>query len=92
MHPISGPVKILFDVELDFGVLARNIVENKRRLDAHILKIITDRRNGVTKSAMGGDDLLACFLERPDVFDDETIVDSLKGLIFAGQDTSHYTT
>ena len=69
-HPISGPVKILFDVELDFGTIATNIAENKRRMDAKFLKLVTDRRNGVTKSEMGGDDLLACFLERPDVFTD----------------------
>ena len=91
-HPVSGPIKMLFNVNVDFGALATNIVENKRRLNAHIMKIVTDRRNGVTTSQMNGDDLLACYLEQPDVFDDSVIVDSLKSLIFAGQDTTHQAT
>lgn len=82
---------MLFDADIDFGVMATNIVENRRRLDAVVLKIITDRRNGVTKSQMGGNDLLACFLERPDVFDDASIAGSLKTLILAGMDTTHYS-
>ena len=90
-NPISATAKILFDVDLKIGSFFDTVKANTARLHAHIDKYVQDRKAGVTKSEMEGNDLLTAFLENTDVFTDEMIVDGLIGLIFAAIDTSNLT-
>lgn len=69
-HPIGGLAKMLFDVNLEIGSYFTTCEANSVRLHAHIDKYVKDRKAGITKSQMNGDDLLSAFLENQDVFSD----------------------
>ena len=88
MNPVSAIAKILFDINLKYGPLHKTVQTNKDRLHRHINKYVQDRKTGVTKSQMEGNDLLTAFLENQDVFTDANIVDGLLGLIFAAIETT----
>ena len=63
MHPISGPLKILFDIRLELGEYFKILRDNSVRLKRQINKYIQRRKSGVDQSKMQGYDLLSVFLE-----------------------------
>ena len=87
-HPISGVAHILFGFNLEIGSYFKTCEANSVRLHAHLDKYVKDRKAGITKSQMNGDDLLSAFLQNQDVFSDAQIVDGLIGLILAAIDTT----
>ena len=62
-HPIAGPLNLLFGIDMEIGSFYRNVRENSRRMHAHLNKYLQDRKLGLTKSKMDGNDLLSVFLE-----------------------------
>jgi len=62
-HPLTGPLNVLFGIDLEIGSFYKNVHENSRRMHAHLNKYLQDRKSGLTKSKMDGNDLLSVFLE-----------------------------
>ena len=92
MHPISGPLHLLFDTKVEMGAYFRNLRENSARLKRQVNKYVQRRKSGVDQSKMQGYDLLSVFLEDQQMFSDERIVSNLIGFIFAATETTQYTT
>lgn len=88
-NPISAVAKILLDVDLKLGSFYPTCAANTARLHAHLDKYVQDRKAGITKSQMEGNDLLTAFLENQDVFSDAEIVDGLIGFILAAIETTN---
>ena len=92
MHPISGPLDMLFGLRVNMGYYYDQVCENSRRLNAQINKYIQRRKNGLDQSKMQGYDLLSVFLEDQNMFPDDKIVQNIIGFIFAAIETSQFTT
>ena len=57
------------------------------------MNYVRDRKLGKRKSkAFNKSDILSAFLEQPDIFSDEFIVDETMDLFFAGSETTQYAT
>ena len=67
-HPIGGPLRILFDIKLEFGSFSKNLYQNKERIHGKIRKYVQDRKNGITKSKMNEVDMLSVFLKESETF------------------------
>ena len=63
MHPITGPLKILFGLNIRYGAFEDTVAENGAKMHRHIMQKVQDRKNGLSKSKMQGYDLLSVFLE-----------------------------
>ena len=90
MHPIGGPLQILFGITTFKSELSTMLHENSKRLSKKVLSYVQDRKKGITKSKMNSCDLLAVFLEDQELFNDELIVRNLLGFIFAATETTHF--
>ena len=91
MHPITGPLKLLFGVRLEMGPYFTKMRENCARTHRQIMKYVQNRKKGLHKSTMNGYDLMSVFLEDQEAFPDEAIAQNLLMFIFAGVETTHYT-
>ena len=74
-NPISLLAVIFFNINLDFGPIAATCKANCVTVRNFILSYVQKRRQGVIKSAVKGVDMLSLFLESPDIFTDDYMVD-----------------
>ena len=87
-NPISGFLKILFDIDVEIGSYHKTVEQNSRSLYNHMNKYVQARKQGLTKSKMEGHDLLSAFLEDQKFWSDEHLIETLLGFIFAAIETT----
>ena len=74
-----------------FTEYQRVVANNGARQRAAIMDYVQKRKRGERESQVQGKaDLLTLFLQRPDVFDDELIVDELRDFFEAAMMTTPY--
>ena len=52
MHPISGPLDLLFDIKCEMGEFFKNLRDNSARLKRQVNKYVQRRKSGVDHSKM----------------------------------------
>ena len=83
-NPISLVAHIFFNKSLDLGALSVIVKGNCAKIRGFILDYVNKRKQGLVKSSINDVDMLALFLESPDIFTDDFIVDELMDFFFAG--------
>ena len=79
----------IFGWNLSLTTFEKQIDENYVTLRSFIRKFIQERKTGKTKSQVENDaDLLSLFLQAPDIFKDEDIIDEMVDLFLAGSQTT----
>ena len=69
---------------MDFGEFQKIVKGNCATIRSFILNYVTDRKAGKNKSQVSNVDLLSLFLESPEIFTDEIIVNELMDFFFHG--------
>ena len=82
----------LFDIKLTLGQTCTTVKNNCALVRAFILDYVTKRKEGKVKSQVNNVDMLTLFLESPEIFTDDFIVDELMDFFFAGTLTTQYST
>ena len=90
VHPLGGILRLVFDIQIEFGDFSKKLYENTARIHQHVMQVIKDRKKGLQKSKMQGFDMLSVFLEDQETFSDERIVQNIVGFIFGATDTTKY--
>ena len=77
-NPLYGLIYKWFGVSVEFSSFERQVEENCLLLRAYMLEYVKKRRTGHNQgNVKKGLDMLSLFLQSPDVFNDEFIVDEL---------------
>ena len=74
-NPISLVALSMFGKELDLHHSVPTIRENCRKLRAHIGAYVLDRKAGKNQSQVQNVDMLSLFLESPEIFTQDVIID-----------------
>ena len=90
-NPISFLMLTLFNIELNFHWSFKMVNENCRRARQYCYDYVSERKSGKAKSQVHGVDMLSLFMESPDIFTDDFIVNELMDFFFAGTLTTQYT-
>lgn len=87
-NPLCFLLMAIFDICYDFHWSAAVVKENCRVIRAFIGDYVTKRKEGKNQSKVNNVDMLSLFLESPDVFTHEFIIDELMDFFFAGTVTT----
>ena len=77
-------------MNIDIGPVCAQVKYNCRKVRHFILEYVNKRKSGQLKSSVKNVDILSLFLESPDIFTDEFIIDELMDFYFAGSLTVQF--
>lgn len=87
-HPVSLTAYCLFGMLIDLKPFCNTVKQNCAKVREFILSYVTRRKLGESASSLKNVDMLSLFLESPDIFTDDFIVDELMDFFFAGTITT----
>ena len=83
-NPITLLSKSLFNMTVDLHWSSPIIIENCKKIRQFCADYVVKRQKGEVKSQVNNVDMLSLFMETPEVFTNEFIVDELMDFFFVG--------